>query len=144
MIDMTVYSAVCVAVLHDGIDEGAGCFVQVPRLDDELREGMIVFLEEELGEARCAFFGLWVMDADFIERFSERLSSPDFHLSANDVLDLLQDFPLSFEQTIPRSLYPVSIDADAAHGHVNETWEQLKFEVCDRPKVFFAKLNGLI
>jgi hypothetical protein len=58
LIDMTVYSAVSVAVLHDGVDEGAGCLVQIPRLDDELREGMIVFLEEELSEARCAFFGL--------------------------------------------------------------------------------------
>ena len=50
---MGVYSTISVTVLHDCIDEGAGCLIQVPSLGDELREGMLMLLEEEFSEARC-------------------------------------------------------------------------------------------
>ena len=142
LIYMGMYTAISVAVFHDGIDEGAGGLVKVPRLGDELREGMLVFLEKEFSEARCALFSCWVMDADFIERFSERLRSPDFNISARDALDLFRDIPFPLEEAIPSSLNPVNIDANAPHRHVNETWEQIKFEVRNRPQIFFSKLNG--
>ena len=139
---MGMYTAISVAVFHDGIDEGAGGLIQVPHLSDELREGMLVFLEEEFSEARCALFSCWVMDSDFIERFSERLSSPDFNITAADALDLLEDIPFPLEQAIPRSLDLLRINPYSSHRHVNKTWEEVKFEISDRPQAFFAKLNG--
>ena len=139
---MGVYSTISVAVLHDCIDEGAGCLVQVPSLGDELREWMLMLLEEEFGERRCALFSAWIVDSDFIERFSERLCSPDFDIRAADALNLLEDFPFSLEQTIPRSLDLIRIYPDTPHGHIDQTWEEIKFEISDRPQTFFAKLNG--
>ena len=142
LIDMGVYSTISVTVLHDCIDESAGCLIQVPSLGDELREGMLMLLEEEFSEARCALFSAWVVDSDFIERFGERLCSPDFDITPADALDLLQDFPFPLEQTIPRSLDFLRVHPNTSHRHVNKTWEEVKFEISDRPQALFAKLNG--
>ena len=141
---MGMYSAISVAVFHDSVDEGAGCLVQIPSLSDELGEGMLMLLQKEFSKARCAFFCTWILDADFVERFRERLSSPDFYITPRNALDLLHDFPFPLEKTIPSSLYPVAVNPDAPHGHVHKTWEQIKFEISDVPQVFFAKLNGEI
>jgi hypothetical protein len=137
-----MYTAITVAVFHDGVDEGAGCLVKIPRLNDELREGVLVFLEEELREAGCALFGLWIMDADFIERFGKRLGSPDFNVTANHALNLFQDIPFSLEEHVAGPLHAILVNANASHGHVDETWKQIEFEVRDRPQIFFAKLDG--
>jgi hypothetical protein len=56
---MGVYSTISVTVLHDCVDESAGCLVQVPSLGDELREWMLMLLEEEFSERRCALFSAW-------------------------------------------------------------------------------------
>ena len=139
---MGVYSTISVAVFHDCIDESAGCLIKVPSLGHELREWMLMLLEEEFSETRCALLSTWVVDSDFIERFSERLSSPDFNITAADALDLLEDIPFSLEQAIPRSLDLLRINPYSPHRHVNKTWEEVKFEISDRPQAFFAKLNG--
>ena len=141
---MPVYPAICVTVLHNGTDESSGSLIQVAGLNNELRERVFMLFQEHLGKTGCAFFGLWIMNPDFIERFGERLRSPDFHISTRDMFDLLQDLPLPFNEGIPSPLHLIGIDADPAPRHVHETWKEVQFEVSDVPKVFFAKLNAKV
>ena len=42
---------------------------------------------------------------------------------------------------IPGAFQSVGIDADASHRHVNETWEQIKLQISNRPEVFLAQKN---
>ena len=135
-------AAIFVTVFHDRVDECTRSFVQVPRFDDELGEWMLTFLEEALGERRCAFFGLWVADPGLIERFGERLSSPDFDITTGHILNLFEDCLLPLEDLIAGSFEAVNIDPDSAHGHIDETWEEVEFEICDGPEVFLVQLHA--
>jgi hypothetical protein len=141
---MGMNSTVSVAVFHDGVEESAGCLVQVPSLNDELRERVLVLLEEKLSEARCALFGLWVLEPDFIERFDERLSRPDFNVTPRNLLNLFHDLPFPLDKTVPSLLNPVLIDPDPSPSHLDQTWKQIKLKVSNPPEIFFAKLNAKV
>jgi hypothetical protein len=139
---MAMNSTVSVTVLCDCVEESAGCLIQVPSLDNELRERVVVLLEEELCEARCALFGLWILEPDFIERFDEGLSRPDFNVTPRNLLNLFHDLPFPLDKTVPSLLNPVLIDPDSAPSHLDKTWEQIKLKISNTPEVFFAKLNA--
>ena len=137
-------SAIAATVSHNGVDKSSGGLIQIPSLDNEFGDGMLVVLEECLSEARCAFLSLWVVDTEIVEGLCERLSSPDFYARACDPLKLLQDVPFPFDQAVPGLLDFVNVDADASHSHVNETWEQIQFEISDAPQFLFAQLDGKV
>ena len=141
---MTMNSAISVAVLHDGIDESPGGLIQIPSLDNELRDGVIMLLEEEFGEGRCSFLSLWVLDSEVVERLGKRLRSPYFNARASDALQLLQDLPLPFKEAVPSTLHTIDVNANPAHSHVHETWQQIQFEISDAPQVLLAQLNGKV
>ena len=135
-------AAICVRVTHDCVDESPASLVQVPSVEDELREWCLMLLKKEFRERRTAIFGLWECDIALVKSFRDRLRCPNLYIHPGHFLDFFQDSTFPFEDFISRSLNAVSVHSDTLHRHFDQDWEEVKFEINNVPKVFLSKLNS--
>jgi hypothetical protein len=114
-----------------GLQERAVGLVDLPGLHDQLAHGVLVRVQEALGEARGAVRGPRVLNPDAVEGGSDAGSGPDVHLLASQGAQLLGQGVFAALELLDELLAARAVKADALAGEVDQHRQQLGFELED-------------
>ena len=98
---------------------------------------MLVVGQEAFGEAGGALVSARVFQANFVERFSNRLRGPNLDVFARKALDCLHQFLFALHDDLFAALGAVEVHANTAKRHLYKAGQEPRFEV---PNFFYTFL----